>query len=134
MLLPRLYAELFVKILHGHTGAEANLRVKHFLQLLRSRGHERLLPRIVREVERTLAVKSRRSEVVLKVARETDKGKFKATVKGVLKKVGRESLAVKEEIDEGLIRGFSIEGSDFTYDASARRKLIGLYERLTVGN
>lgn len=130
MLLARLYAELLVKILAGRDGGDANRRVDHFLALLKSRGHEQLLPRIVREFEKVLERARRKGDIVLKVARAEDRGKFSSAAKEVLAQAGRKGAQIREEIDERLIRGFSLEAGDFRYDASARRRLLALYETL----
>ena len=135
MMLARLYAELLIKVLEGGkispTGKEADQKVEHFMRLLRSRGHAQLLPRIVREFERALERARRKGDIVLRVARTEDRGAFAGVAKEVLAKAGRAGANVREQVDETLVRGFTLEGSDFRYDASARRKLLALYEALT---
>jgi F0F1-type ATP synthase delta subunit len=129
MILARLYAELLVKIL-GNGAKDADQKIEHFITLLKSRGHEKLLPRIVREFERALAKARRGTDVVLSVARAEDRGKFLGAAKEVLAQAGRKG-EIREEVDEQLVRGFTLEANDFRYDASARRKLLALYEALT---
>lgn len=101
------------------------------MHLLHSRGHEQLLPRIVKEFERALERTRRHGDVVLRVARGADRGRFTDVAEGVLAKAGRTGAQIHEQVDETLVRGFSLEGGDFLYDASARRKLLALYEALT---
>lgn len=120
-----------MKVLEKKEGTEANRRVEHFITLLRARGHEQLLPRIVREFERAIARARRTREVVLAVGRDADRGKFVDKAKEILAKAGHEGAEIVERVDEKLVRGFSLEGKDFQYDASARRKLLALYETLT---
>ena len=131
MVLARLYAELLMKVLSGKEGRELNRRIDHFVVLLKSRGHEQLLPRVIREFEKVVERARRRGDVVLSVARREDSGAFIAEANKVLKNVGRTGATLREKIDESLVRGFSLEGGDFRYDASARRKLLALYETLT---
>ncbi len=113
MTLARLYAELLMKVLDAKGGAEASRRIEHFVKLLRSRGHEQLLPRIIREFERTVARAKRKADVVFSVAREGDFGAFRGKAKELLAKAGREGATVREEVDETLVRGFTLRGSDF---------------------
>ncbi len=131
MMLARLYAELLMKVLDKKEEADVSRRIEHFVKLLRTRGHEQLLPRIVREFERTILRARRKADVVLSVAREADRGMFAEKAKQVLSQTGRGNAQLREEVDGSLIRGFSVKGSDFEYDASARRKLLALYETLT---
>lgn len=131
MAIARLYAELLLKVLAGKSSREQEKRLEHFLSLVHSRGHGKLLPRIVREFEKVLARASRKAEVTLTAAHEKDLRAAAKEAAAVLARAGREGTPLRERVDQRLVRGFVLAGSDFTYDASARASLIALFERLT---
>jgi F0F1-type ATP synthase delta subunit len=91
---------------------------------LKKRHHENLVPQILRAYEK-LASKKSSSDALVKIASHEDE----KTAVAKARELGVENPEVK--IDPLLVRGFSIEGRDFRFDASARRALINLYARLT---
>lgn len=95
------------------------------LLALKRRGHEKLMPRIYAELRK---LQARRPAAEVRYAREADKAVALAKAKELLAEVAPTELELCE--DPGLISGYAIRGSDFRYDASARRSLIELYKRL----
>lgn len=127
-MLPRLYAELLLKL--SRSAMSDAKAVDHFLDVLKARGHEALLPRIVREFERVLAREGRREGVALRVAKKGDGKSHAKEAKAVLSKLGIE-VEPQEVVDEFVVSGFSLEGANFRYDASARKSLITMFEALS---
>lgn len=127
-MLPRLYAELLLKLSASQKNEAKS--VDHFLEVLKARGHERLLPRIVSEFERVCAREKRRGGVSLRVARKGDSTRYRAQAERAIAAAGSKTKPV-EVVDESIVSGFSLEGADFRYDASARRALITLFETLS---
>lgn len=127
-MLPRLYAQLVIEVARSAPGGGKEL-ANHFLELLKSRGHERLVPRILRELSRLEARERRRGEIVMRVAKKGDAARYAKQASAV--RPARAGGEFREVVDKALVDGFSLEGADFRFDASARRTLITMFETLT---
>lgn len=127
-MTPRHYAELLFTLTRSKT-SEAKI-VEQFLAILKSRGHEALLPRIIREYERVAEREERREGVVMRVAKKGEGKKYTKEVKEILSQLAIDTEP-QEVVDEALVSGYSLESADFRYDASARRSLISLFETLS---
>lgn len=124
MTLSERYARAIyeARIATALTGREFIVRV---VEALKRRRHEKLLPRIL-EAYRKVEELEGAGGVVLRAASEAD-------VQSGLAKM--EELGIQGEkprtiIDPSLVKGYVLSGKDFRYDASAKRALVKLYERL----
>lgn len=124
MTLPERYARAIyeARIATALTGREFIIRIT---EALKRRRHEKLLPRIVEAYRKVEELENLRG-VTLRAASEAD-------VRSGLAKMEELGVGGKEPrtvIDPSLVKGYVLSGKDFRYDASAKRALVKLYERL----
>jgi F0F1-type ATP synthase delta subunit len=102
--------------------------VKNFLVILRSRGHQKLLPNIVHELEKRLT--REQESVKILFAREEDKIRYKENIQADLLEIAKEKEEQSQEIDEKLVGGYRVETKNILIDRSYKRALIDLYQKL----
>ena len=109
----------------GHKPSETFAGLKRVLE---RRGHERLLPRIVRTLERESLRRTGAGVVTLTVAKAADGDSD--LVASLLKE-----MAVSEKptvvIDETIIGGAKLRSGDTEIDATYKTTLINLYHKIT---
>lgn len=125
MTLPERYARAIYEARTATvlTGREFIVRIT---EALKRRHHERLLPSILEAYRKVEEIESMRG-VTLRVASGAD-------VQSGLAKMEELGVGEKEArtiIDPSLVKGYVLSGKDFRYDASAKRALVKLYERLS---
>ena len=108
---------------------EQSLLVKNLIALLKSRGHEKLLPKIVSEYERISEGRSQ-GGIQVRVADEKSRKDALHKADALAREYGIDQGAIRVSEDENLIRGYSIEGPGFRHDASARGSLLALHRHL----
>ncbi len=116
---------LIESIKAGHQPAEVFQGLKH---VLARRGHERLLPRIMRTLEREAYRRTGAGIATLTVASAADADS--AIVQALLTEmavVGKPTVV----IDETIIGGAKLRSGDTLIDASYKTTLINLYHTLT---
>jgi F0F1-type ATP synthase delta subunit len=121
-----LYVTAVVESLKaGHKPSEVFLGLK---SVLARRGHERLLPRIVRTLEREALRRTGAGTATLTVAKASDADS--AVVQSLLKEmsVGETPMVV---IDETIIGGWKLRSGDTEIDATYKTTLINLYHTIT---
>jgi F0F1-type ATP synthase delta subunit len=96
--------------------------------VLARRGHERLLPRIVRSLEREAARATHSDTPTLTVAKAGDKDT--ALVTALMKDMGVTSEAAIV-IDDTIIGGAKLRNGDTQIDATYKTALINLYHTIT---
>ncbi len=99
------------------------------LAALKRRGHEKLLPRIGREYKK-LALRAEKNTIRIRIAHRNDA----SAAHKKAAELDANAQNIEAHIDESLVSGFLIEGPDFRFDASGRRALIELYQRLTAAH
>jgi F0F1-type ATP synthase delta subunit len=92
------------------------------------RGHERLLPRIVRSLEREAARATHSDTPTLTVAKASDKDT--ALVAALMKEMGVEGK-LSVVIDDTIIGGAKLRSGDTQIDATYKTALINLYHTIT---
>jgi F0F1-type ATP synthase delta subunit len=95
---------------------------------LRSRGHQKLLPNIVHELEKRLT--REQESVKILFAREEDKIRYKENIQADLLEIAKEKEEQSQEIDEKLVGGYRVETKNILIDRSYKRALIDLYQKL----
>lgn len=120
------YAHALLKAAENKDAPSQEALVKFLLQALSRRGHESLLPHILREyIKLQGEVRGKRS-VTIRVAQEKEKAR-------AMEEAQRElgiAADMKEIVDENLVGGFVVESGEMLVDRSFRRALHGLYKRL----
>src|SRR3989338_5412163 len=125
------YAQALWKIIEN--GANPRSAVKTLCQALNARGRLGLLPKIARAFN-LLAVRAEaRNTVTLKVARHADGKRALKEASGFIKDAAIKTDDVKISIDENLIGGWGLEGLELLHDASHKRQLLDIYERVSDG-
>lgn len=123
------YAQALFDLRTKSTGEQSSL-VKNLIALLKSRGHEKLLPRIVAEFER-LSEGRDSAGIQVRVADEKSRKDALHKADALAREYGIDQGAIRVSEDENLIRGYTIEGPGFRHDASARGSLLALHRHLT---
>lgn len=98
-------------------------------KILDSRGHQKLLPRIFAEYEK-LERRAAAAAARVIIAREEDRVSALGKARELFAEGDRFELCV----DPRLLSGYVVRGGSFLYDASARRALVELYNKLTTNN
>lgn len=111
------------------TAHEQSSMVKNLVALLNSKGHEKLLPRIVAEYERLLE-RAHMGGVQVTVADETSRKEALHKAHALAETYNVDTSSIRVTEDDHLIKGYAIEGPGFRYDASARGSLLSLYRHL----
>jgi len=97
--------------------------------VLDKRGHARLWPQIMKATYRILSVKLKRREPAVTVAKEG--GVDEAAIKAALERLGvAAATPYATTIDPSLVGGFTLRVKDTLLDASYKRSLKNLYERI----
>ena len=123
------YAQALWKMVEdGMTPAKA-VRALH--EVLKAHGREALLPRIASAFTRIAERETKRSDVILTVAREKDERRAHKEVKELLSAMGVGVEDLKTQVDDTLIGGWRLEGREQWVDASYKNQLLELYSRVT---
>ena len=129
MLAP-MYARALYSALQDSREEHHNTLVENFLALLQKKGHAGLITQILREYEKIEQSRKVSDVGVLEVARKHDVEKLKDRIDAAALTLGvrREGLEVSE--NDTLVGGFILRREHEQVDASYRRQLLKLYQRL----
>lgn len=111
-------------------GTKSDAIVRGLSQTLARRGHQKLLPRIVRAIGMDAERVARRTGTTLTVAKDADATRYAADIKEAAERMGAGS-AHETVVDERLVGGFALRTADALYDRSYRTALVDLYRRMT---
>ncbi len=123
------YAQALWKMVEG--GMTPSKAVHALHGVLKANGREVLLPRIAKAFARIAERETKRTDVVLTVAREKDERYAHKEVKEILAGMGVETKDLKTEVDDTLIGGWRLEGRERLVDASYKNQLLELFNRAT---
>jgi len=123
------YAQALWKMVEG--GLTPAKAVRALQETLKVHGREALLPRIASAFARIAQRETKRSDVVLTLAREKDGRHAHKEIKEMLTRMGVTSKDLKTQIDDTLIGGWRLEGKETLVDASYKNQLLELYNRVT---
>jgi F0F1-type ATP synthase delta subunit len=73
-----------------------------------------------------------KNAVTLTLARAKDERAAQSAVKGLLKEMGVSPKDIAVQLDESLIGGWRLEGRERLVDASFKKDLLSLYNRVTL--
>lgn len=122
-----LYAHALYKALKDSTDTE--VLINNFVEILKSRGHYKLLPEILR-VYKVVEEKNGESKPIIFVSKKTDLELFEEKI-NEYKKEFNISSDVDVVIDETLVGGFTLRTSDKIIDSSYKKSLLDLYRLIT---
>ena len=97
--------------------------------LLKRRGRAALMPQIARAFARIAQRERARNIVTLNVVNDASRAKTEA--KKILSEIGVDARDVEVHTDENLIGGWRLEGRERLYDASFKKHLLSIYNRIT---
>lgn len=126
-MLVKEYAQAITEV--SASGVSSAVAVKNLLLVLKSRGHEKLLPRIVRELERRQESVAGKG-VLVRTADEKSRKEALHKAHALSEEYALDTTAIRVVEDQNLIAGYSIEGPGFRYDTSSRAALLELYRHL----
>ncbi len=132
MLHAHEYAEaLFLAGEAAPGEAEWHERVERLIALLASRGHHRLLPRIVAECE-ALVQRRYAQGTTVRVAHADDATRYEAAIAADAARLGEDVRlrAPLLEVDDRVVGGYEVRTSSARIDRTYRRALTKLYTHL----
>ena len=121
-----VYASALYSATQGLNKEDTEKRVKVFIELVKSRGHERLLPSLSSSYEKRLSQKV--DKVTLTVASDKDLKRTKEEIRDLSGEFNLQDLDVK--VDELLVGGYVLKSQNNLYDKSYRRALKKLYQKI----
>lgn len=102
--------------------------VTSFLNYLKVRGHQSLLPAVLRRLERENVGTS---DVVVSLAKASDAKKFAPALASALSQLGAEKSEYRVVEDGALVGGYTVKAGGKIIDRSYRTALVTLYQNLT---
>lgn len=126
--MEKTYAQALVRAVeNGLAPEEAIRRVRELLQV---KGHEKLVPKIAREMERLSQHLARRTSVVLTVAKKEDGDMAIAAAVPFLERQRIDRSQVQVAQDPSIIGGWTLNTPSARVDASFKRQLLALYHKI----
>lgn len=122
------YAQALWKIIGAGTAPKR--AITQLRDNLALRGRLALLPRIARAFARHAERERARNTLTLSVG-AAGAAEAKREAKAVLSGMHIDQRDVETIVDETLIGGWRLEGREYLYDASYKKFLLGMYNRLT---
>lgn len=125
--MEQAYAQALWKMVEG--GMQPSKAVSALAEVLTQHGRLALMPRIGKAFTRIAARNAQKRTIVLSVAREKDERAAKHAAAEVLAQLekGKEEIEVK--IDDSLIGGWRLEGSELLVDRSYKTRLLDLFSK-----
>lgn len=124
----KTYALALLKALRETPEREHERLIAHFISILKTRRHERLLPAIVTSFERYAQKQTEYSHVTF--ARESDMQLLKGLVEKDIQTLSAHTLPTQVRTDHNLIGGYVVTAKGQRLDHSHRRTLIDMYHTL----
>lgn len=102
-------------------------------EALAARGRLGLLPKIARAFNLLATRAETKNTVTLTVARHADGKRALKEAAALLQGAGVKAGDVRIGVQENLIGGWRLEGRELLHDASYKRQLLDIYERVSDG-
>jgi F0F1-type ATP synthase delta subunit len=129
------YAEALYEALtekNVKTEADAHKVFTRFRKVLALRGHEKLLPFVVHELEKIAVREKNNNQVLLVTADKKSQTKWSHAYDHYKKEgVVPKGAALQELVDESIVGGYQIRTKDTLIDASYKKSLLELYRKIT---
>ena len=121
------YAQALWKMIGA--GASPKQAVSKLRENLAARGRLALLPRIARAFARHAAREHAKNTLTLSVGK-SDAARAKKEANALITGMRLDKHDVETVVDESLIGGWRLEGREYLYDASYKKFLLGMYNRI----
>ncbi len=128
MAMETLYAQTLWKMIED--GVKPKEAVAKLHEYLEKRGRANLLPKIAHAFARIASRESARKTMVLSVARQKDVSRAEREAKDILEELGASAKDVEVHVDDSLIGGWRLEGRERLVDASFKKSLLSIYDRV----
>lgn len=129
------YAEALYEALQNRevkTEADVHKVFARFRKVLAARGHEKLLPFIMHELEKIEEREKNINQVLLITADKKSQSKWSHAYDHYEKEGFIPKHAIRQEVvDESIVGGYQIRTKDTIIDASYKKSLIELYRKIT---
>jgi len=129
--MDKAYAQALWRIIEAGTAPKK--AVKTLVEALAARGRLALLTKIARAFNLLAARAEAKNTVTVKVARHADGKRALKEAAVLLKDAGIKPGEVRIDVEENLIGGWRLEGRELLHDASYKRQLLDIYERVSDG-
>ena len=124
------YAEALFLASQGKSDEDVERVVANTITLLKEKRHIRLLPTIVRELEKIQARYAGANKVFVRVARESDVELFREQITCDVDTLNATSLQQEIISDTTLIGGYELRAKGARIDRTYKRSLLTLYDNL----
>lgn len=128
-MTPEIYAKTLFESAKEKSKHDTDRIVEKFITILKRRGHMSILPRISRQISRIVFEEERKGGAIAVFASLEDKKRLSEKVKKEASVLGFDGV-LKERIDEALVGGYQLRIGSALVDASYKRALLALYEKL----
>lgn len=127
----RWYAQALHESVHNISEKEADTIYARFFDIMKRRGHIRLLPSIARIFLEQAKREERSTGVTLVVAQKEDTQRFMKAAEQFFSKEASGKNGVRVRVDDTIIGGYQLRTSTVLSDNSHKRHLIDMYRRIT---
>lgn len=125
----RLYAQALLSMYPKHAeGGKDGVLVESLLDLLKKRGHQKLLQGIIRELKRASHQSMRGTDLILTVSSKAHEKRYHDDIVAEAKKLGKSSWITLE--DPTLIGGYTLGTANAFMDRSYKHSLTSLFKKL----
>lgn len=127
----RWYAQALHESIHNISEKEADTIYARFFDIIKRRGHIRLLPSIARIFFEQARREESKIGVTLIVAQEEDAQRFMNAAEQFFSKEAGVENRVRVRVDGTIIGGYQLRTSTILSDNSHKRHLLDMYHRIT---
>lgn len=131
MKLEESYAHALFGSTKDKSGHERDVQIKNFFALIQSKGHQRLLPKILSALTRIENKEKSRHTATILVAPKSRVEIEKEVVAELEKHIGNK-VEYKVCEDESVIGGYTASAGGIRIDSSHKRALLNLWDKLRV--
>jgi len=119
------YAQALLSLTKEATNEEKERYVSRMFDVMKEKGHEALLPRVLIKLE---AAQASHTEELVAVARDTDFDYLKQDIQKACDTLGLKEY--KEIVDPSLIGGYEVRSANRQINASWRYALYKIYQKV----
>ena len=130
----REYAEAIYEASKGKSDKELDGILSNAYALLKKKGHTPILPIILSELEKIEKKRGDVNELVVTVARESDREKQSDLIEKDISVLNAENLKQRTVVDDTIIGGYELRAGGLRLDNSYKRVLLDMYSKLITSN
>lgn len=123
-----IYVTSIIELIEA--GSDVDSVLKNLKAVLESRGHEKILPKILKRTASKLEERTEKTTATVTVRAETDAEKYKEQIDRALRYLKAE-IEPRVHVDETLVGGFIAEHKNMRIDQSYKNALLKTYQKVT---